>query len=276
MLWLNSRVTNLTFIRCASRVDCRMNLNMRQSRLLPVVHIRIIGRESFFEPEGYKVGPLIYDGGTSELINPYWGSSGHTDFIQRLAVLYLRDYDIIKALSDNEKINMYMDDSGLADKYYFEGCERKRILLESRAYQRLALALYAKLRYTPGSMPETMRARLSWHWETFKGTVDILLHDYKAHKVAEAIWLKPETRYMDYPEWILKADYEPIKKGLIELEAARREPEMRKRAINLLYNITNAIDCEIGLKYEKGELSGFDVAGSPLEDEGKRRCPYFL
>jgi hypothetical protein len=81
--------------------------------------------------------------------------------------------------------------------------------------------------------------------------MDLLLGKYDIKGAADVTWfnLKPQT-LAGWKDFGLRheAEWEPIQQELIHLEESRRQyPQLRQQITDLLNEITNRIDQEIGL-----------------------------
>ncbi|GEM_PF-3803064 len=176
--------------------------------------------DPFFKAAWGQVAPLIHDGGAVDYaINPLWKNVlGRSDFLQRIQGT--------KAQS-----------------------EHKRVLLEARAYQRLALALHAHLGTAPAEIPQEIRDQLSAKWVKFRGRMEGLLINSGARGVIDVPWFYEEGRKVHgWPEKRFEGDWPAIRSELEKLEDVRKEnPQLRKIARKILQNFTEAIDEDLGL-----------------------------
>lgn len=194
--------------------------------------------EPFFAAPWGSVAPLIHDGGNVRLgLNRFWRKiRGRTDFLQRVAVVYGKD------------------------KPDLEGMEQDRLLLEAKAYQRLALALHAAKGTAPkktdrnrGGIPPDLYRRMAGRWEEFRTQMEMFLTEFGAADAVRLPWFLEEPRLV--PRWDehrLEADWPPIQKALLKLnQFAQEQPQLydrlRLQIVALLKRVTDDIDRDLGL-----------------------------
>ncbi len=207
-------------------------------------------QEPFFEAPWGKIAPLIHDGGSPNVsINPAWHSmKGRTDFLQRLAQVHQCNLETLESMKDEEQLAVFSHDVELLERYDREKAERSRLLLETRAYQRLALALHSDLGTMPADMPPPLRWRLVARWKLFTEHFTRLLASIGAASALRTPWFTNSPRQIEWLEERHEAPWPAICRDLIKLEELRtRHPEIRIAAIHLLAQATEWVDQELGL-----------------------------
>lgn len=202
----------------------------------------------FFEAPWGTVAPMVHDGGhTQQTINPLWKKvEGRTDFLQRVSIVYEPNLEKLEKLSPEEKSKLPID---TLVKARSQQEERDRLVLEARAYQRLALALHAFNDTTPKQISPELKKTLANRWTSFQQKMDLLLQEYDMAGAASVKWFNSDARKLEeWPGLRHEAPWEPIQTELIHLEEIRvRHPELLARVDLLLQDATEAIDREIGL-----------------------------
>lgn len=203
----------------------------------------------FYKAPWGEIAPLVHDGGNFDLrLNPLWeGIEGRTDFLQRVDLVFESNLERFAQLQ-REKINELPYDQAI--RVRIEELERKRIALELKAYQRLALALHSQQGTAPYAIPRGMRSQLALSWDNFERKIDLLLREYNIHLVAEVSWILNSARKVKgFAQPRLEADWPPIQDALTQLEEVRQQyPELRHEVAVLLRNASERIDEIIGLK----------------------------
>ena len=213
--------------------------------------------EPMFNATWGTVAPLVHDGGAVELdLNPAWEKvEGRTDFLQRVVMVY------------DPKTQPEL-----------ERMEQDRLLLEARAYQRLALALHAakgtapRAEEVPGGIPPDLYEKLSAHWKKFRQAMDQTLGAFSGELGGERFDLNGLVRVRWFlgqpvevekwpgPRW--EAPWPPIQKELLMLNrfaektkaaAVAEEADLstfdalRLQVIKLLKTTSDEIDQDLGL-----------------------------
>lgn len=201
----------------------------------------------FFEAEWGQIAPMIHDGGNVDPgVNPIWRWTGRTDFLQRIVPVFQPNLEQLEQLSPEERSKQSVDELA---KARYEQEERDRLLIEAKAYQRLALALHSKVDTAP--IPGDVASRLAGHWDSFVHKMDRMLEEYDINGTAKVAWFTdkpvPEHSLAGYGDRY-EAPWKPIQKELIHLESVRMlHPELRGRVRQILQETTDNIDREIGL-----------------------------
>lgn len=204
----------------------------------------------FFRAPWGTVAPMVHDGGNVKTgFNLLWSEvEGRTDFLQRIATVHQPNLEELEKLTLQEKVKQPIDTLAKARA---EQEERDRLIVEAKAYQRLALTLHSKIDTAPEVIPATTRASLALHWEIFVDKMKMLLKEYQLSGVAEVTWFTPTPRQVEgWENYGLRqeAEWSPVQKELTILEEVREQhPELRNRISHILQEATNAIDREIGL-----------------------------
>lgn len=204
--------------------------------------------EPFFTSPWGRVAPLVHDGGYVKLdTNPLWREiEGRTDFLQRVGLVHQPKLEAMEKLTPQERAKYSIDELAKARA---EQEERGRLILEAKAYQRLALALHSRLGSVPKELPAEMRQELADHWSYFEQSMRGLLGEYGIQGVVNVRWFTSKPRVLKL--WSgerFEAPYNPIKRRLIHLEEVRQQnPELRSMVTNLIQEITDSIDRTIGL-----------------------------
>ncbi len=214
-------------------------------------------KEPFFEADWGKVAPLVHDGGNVTVgLNPVWSNvQGRTDFLQRVVKVY-----------------------DPARQPEHERMETDRLLLEARAYQRLALALHAargtapKAEEIPDGLSVQLREKLAERWHKFERDLLGLFEAYSGEIGGEKFdltgpvrvkwFLDQPRRVKDWPGPRHEADWPPIREQLLMLnrfaektEPARKEEgadlsaydALRLQVSALLKIVADDIDRDLGL-----------------------------
>lgn len=201
---------------------------------------------SFQAPWG-QVAPLVHDGGNvRQNMGPLWHKvKGRTDFLERTVRVYATELEQNETL-DVTKIAHLPNLSNLQK----EQAERNRLVIEVKAYQRLALAAHAMGGTAPQRIPQDMRVQLAEEWKRFEVELSSILNQYGINGVAGVKWFRdnPVNLGEGWPGLRYEAAWEPIRAELIRLESAKKSnPEIQKKVSGLLVTATNSIDKVIGL-----------------------------
>jgi len=242
--------------------------------------------DPFFSADWGKVAPLIHDGGLVETkFNPLWGHvKGRTDYLQRVAVVYEPKISELERLPEADLRNRLRADPELKKRYELEQMERDRLFIEARAYQRLALALHAKLGTAPAAIPEEIRDRLTARWGNFKRKMDGLLGEVELARLVGVPW------FLDAPRPLSgigddrhEAPWQPIKEELLKAnELLEKDPLLangiRATITALLKTAADDIDQDIGLPSAgaEEESAAFAVTHQKAERELQRAVSFDL
>lgn len=205
-------------------------------------------RKPFFEAPWGKVAPLIHDGGKVNVdYNPVWKDvSGRTDFLQRASETHEPKLEELESLDIKEVGRLSVDKLARARA---EQEERNRLLIEARAYQRLALSLHCYVGTAPDTIPDEIQFKLAQSWNEFEDKMNLLLSHYKITGVAKVRWFNLFSE--EKSKWYGKrreADWAPIQHQLIALEKVReKNPELRGKVTELLIDSADQIDRKLGL-----------------------------
>jgi hypothetical protein len=213
--------------------------------------------EPFFEADWAKVAPMIHDGYVGRQrnveVNPLWKNRGRTDYLQKrinidfkeIAPLYGIRHEILEEIFAPRSVLH----GSLRESDYYDPA----LMLEARAYQRLALAFHAYSGSAPRRIPKRIRGELANLWRKFQASARAILSEYGLDGPARVVW------FLDKPRWYkgwerhglrYEAPYGPIGEALVDFETKRMEPETfsaRGRMLRLLYDMTNEVDQTIGL-----------------------------
>ena len=160
---------------------------------------------------------------------------GRTDFLQRVSAVYGTDQPELERM------------------------EQERLVLEAKAYQRLALALHAESGTAPkgekmhGGIPEAIRSKLVAHWREFKQTLGSFLTEFEVGYVVDVRWFEEKARRLEgWGQPRHESKWRPIRKRLLALNRfAEREPllydRLRLQVVALLKRTTDDIDRDLGL-----------------------------
>lgn len=203
-------------------------------------------KPSFQTPWG-KVAPLVHDGGNvRQNLGPLWHKvGGRTDFLERTVKVYSTELEQKENL-DISQIPHLFNLSTLQK----EQAERNRLIVEAKAYQRLALAGHAIGGTAPTKIPQDVQTQLVGEWVRFERELSTILSRYDIGGVAEVKWFRdnPINLGTDWPGLRYEADWDPIQKELMNVESVKKSnPEIREKASELLMTTTNRIDKVIGL-----------------------------
>lgn len=204
--------------------------------------------EPFFEAPWGKVAPLVHDGGNVDVsVNPFWGVTRRTDFLYRKAKVIEPDLEKLKSMTAKQLYTLGVDK--LANARY-EELEDARLETETKAYQRLALALHAKLGSLPKGVPQGLKDNLARHWEVFKTDMNLLFAQYHLQDVTQVLWFTPTARQLPHwPGLRYEAEWNPIQASLKKIEEVRvNNPELISSAKGVLQNASAAVDKELGLR----------------------------
>jgi len=203
--------------------------------------------EPFMDAPWGKVAPLVHDGGITETsLNFLWRDvEGRTDFLRRVAVVYGPNQPELKAM------------------------EQERLLLETKAYQRLALALHAaqgtapKAEEVEGGIPPDLYKKLADHWKKFRQAMDQYLDAFSGEIEGEKFdltgavrvrWFLDKPRELkDWPGPRQEADWDPVRKELLKLNRFIEKDDrglynaLRRQVFALLKTTTDDIDRDLGL-----------------------------
>ena len=211
----------------------------------------------FFEAAWGKLAPLIHDGGnTEENYNYQWRYvDGRTDFLHRVARVDKMDLETVEQLPVEGKKLLTNEELEAA---LAESQEKNRLLLETRAYQALALALHAQQETAPVYIPETVVAGLINEWQIYEQKIRGLLSEYDMLGIVEVPWFTKEPRRIQGWEHYgerYEADWPPIQEQLVVVERRRREfIELRERTTLILEQSVMGIEKDNELdKYLKVE-----------------------
>ncbi len=195
-----------------------------------------------------KVGPLIHDGGGTQIdFNGRWkGVEGRTDYFQSSF--------LEKPIDENQDALSYFDSlESKPDAAEFNRLEEARIRQEAKFYQRSAFALHSVLGSAPDSIPEEKREEAAAIWQGFESRMKQLLLSYGVEGAGDVTWLS-EDSYR--PRGLLgrlwgkrhEVEYEPVKRELIKLEDVKhKNPELRRAASELIASVTNRINEIVGI-----------------------------
>lgn len=200
----------------------------------------------FFEAPWGKTVPLIHDGGNVEQnISPVWRKvKGRTDFLERRARVHAPKLERNENLKNEEVVKLQN-----LTELHKEQEERNRLVLEAKAYQRLALALHAQTGTAPKKIPQDIQSQLSGEWMQFQKRLDDLLIYYDIKGVATIPWFrqKPMLLY-GWPGERYEEHWQPIQQELIRVnEVKESHPEIRTHVTRLLSETTDRIDEIIGI-----------------------------
>ena len=209
----------------------------------------------FFEAWWGHVAPMIHDGGNFDpFVKKTWKDIlGRTDFLQRVAGTFMGP-------EQRELARM----------------EQDRLVLEAKAYQRLALALHAARGTVPSDMPEALRLKLANRWDKFKQLMDMHLGELELTGPLRVRWFAEEfVSWTAHEIGRKEADWPPIQKELLNLNAfAEENPRLydalRLQVVSLLKRITDDIDQDIGL-LPTDEAAGLEETEAH-EAEGRLRA----
>ena len=197
--------------------------------------------EPFFDAPWGSVAPMIHDGlRTDEMLNPLWRFvHGRTDFLVRVAGVYNSEFP-----GEVERWKM----------------ERDRLLIEAKAYQRLALALHAAQGTAPQEIPEELRRKLADRWQLFKREMDRFLGEFlgnkRASKLMRVRWFLDRPRTVNaWPGPRFEANWRPVQKRLLALAEFSKPSAERQHLYNalrlnvyaLLKRTADDIDRDLGL-----------------------------
>lgn len=192
----------------------------------------------FVAPWG-TVAPLVHDGGNvqTDFTSRWQGVSGRTDFLMRVVTTFHPDL---------EKVDIDSRDD--LQRAQMEIMERGHLLLQAKAYQRLALALHCFLGTAPDHIGEDKRKTLASYWGYFQEQMEKLLAVSGTARVAEVPWFADVPLANRLGAGRYEADWPPVRRHLIHLEEVRwQHPEMIRETAHLLAHVTNLVDQEIGL-----------------------------
>lgn len=202
----------------------------------------------FFEAPWGKIAPLIHDGGNLDVnYNPVWQKvKGRTDFLERIAEIHEPQLEELEGLDIREVGKLSSDELARARA---EQEQRNRLLIEARAYQRLALALHCAVGTSPEAIPKQTRVKLGQWWDEFEKKMELLLTEYGILGAAEVQWFREEpVEVSGREEKRQEADWPPVQQQLIVLEEVKaKNPELRGKVTKILTDIADQIDQEIGL-----------------------------
>lgn len=202
----------------------------------------------FFEAPWGTVGPLMHDGGTVDVgYNPVWKNvNGRTDFLQRIANTYEPQLERLERLDIKEVVRFSGDQLARARA---EQEERNRLLIESRAYQRLALALHCAVGTAPKAIPKEIRVKLGQSWSELEERMKALLSEYGILGAAEVEWFSEKPVYVGWVEYRHEAYWRwQFADELDKLEKVKeKNSELPGKPTELLTDIADQIDQEIGL-----------------------------
>lgn len=202
--------------------------------------------EPFYEAPWGKIAPLVHDGGkVSMFLNPRWANIyGRTDFLQRIGFVYDGSKAGDKDLTFRE-----------ATQVAIERAERERLLLEARAYQRLALVHHSTCLHQPPysemSLPLIKKLQRRWHY--FVGSMETLLKEFGVGDVSRVTWFEAQVREWNSTwKYRHEANWEPIRESLTRLEDVRwQNPGLIRSVYLLLQEVTDNIDEDIGLRPQR-------------------------
>lgn len=205
--------------------------------------------EPIFSAPWGQIAPMIHDGGNTDTrLNPLWRVNGRTDFLQRTSLVKVSNLEELESLTIREigKLTAKTLEDANAEK-----SERARLILETKAYQRLALALHCKLGTAPEGIPTGLRKQMGQLWNEYQSSMDILAAKYDIKGALETIWFTKqpgaESSLTGYGSRY-EAPWEPIRDELVKVEGTRsRHPELRTRVEGILRSFTQKIDQAIGL-----------------------------
>lgn len=200
----------------------------------------------FFQAPWGETAPLIHDGGKMEKnIGPIWYKvKGRTDFLQRIARVHAPELEQNEGLNIDETTKL----PNLTELRK-EQTESNRLILEAKAYQRLALALHAQTGTAPQKIPQEIQIQLAQEWVNFEASLDDLLKSYGINGVSEVQWFRDKP--VEYSNWHgnrYEAEWAPIREQLIHAEEVKKSnPEIRASMTRLLLKVTDRIDRIIGI-----------------------------
>ena len=200
----------------------------------------------FFEAPWGKIAPLIHDGGNVERnLSRVWHKvKGRTDFLERRARVYVPELEQNEKLKNEEIVKLQN-----LTELQREQEERNRLVLEAKAYQRLALGLHAQTGTAPRKIPQDIQAQLSWEWMQFQERLNSILSHYDIKGVATIPWFRQDPIGLGkWPGKRYEADWPPIQQELIRInEVKESNPEIRTSVMRLLSKTTDRIDEIIGI-----------------------------
>jgi hypothetical protein len=198
--------------------------------------------EYFYEADWGKVGPLIHDGGNVvRSINPnYANRYGRTDFILRIGKVWESDFDEIEKMEPEQITGLSQEE---LDNLLQEQRERERLLTETKAYQRLALAYDCAYYEASPQLTDYERELLAKEWDGYVAGIQNLFEEYQIGEVFDVKWFRNKPRSLGRWHNRHEGKWKPIKKSLIRLDEVRAtNPEMVARAYYLLKNKVVSID----------------------------------
>ncbi len=201
----------------------------------------------FFEAPWGQIAPLIHDGGNVRTsINPLWYEvPGRTDFLQRVSRVHKPDLENLETFDVKNITQLSAEE---LEQARHEQEERRRFLLEGKAYRRLALALHSKVGTAPRFIDSELKGDLMGEWYLFSNDMVNLLREYDLMGAVRVPWFLPQPRYLDFGTKRYEANAEPVKRELMRVEAVRAaHPELKAVANSLLARSVERVDRLIGL-----------------------------
>ncbi|HSX19371.1 MAG TPA: hypothetical protein VLE91_04575 [Candidatus Saccharimonadales bacterium] len=200
----------------------------------------------FIEYKWGLVAPLVHDGGVTQYINSYWDNYGRTDFIRRIVAVRSPNLEALESLPIEEVGQLSEAELNAAR---LEQYERSRLMIEARAYQRLALALHCKVGSAPGKIPMDVQTKLRKVWYEFSDAMKLVVLECGLPEMIDTPWFLKEARTVpNWPGQRYEADWPPVREQLVELENVRRNDSVLQRKVReLLVNSATKADTALGL-----------------------------